>query len=201
MWKCCDQSAPVRQAIMRIAVIAFCAVLLVCGAASGEVRAAAPQVINGTFEDQPTVGWGRGQYSEQREWWWNSLECLSVAEVSTEDRHSGKSSLHIINLSDRAPNVFGSTQQPVAIQPGQRYRVSLWAKSVQLESRGGVSLVVDEAWQVRPIQLPPGTYDWTRFEGDFSLDQGTSQLRILCEDLGEVWIDDIEIEPVQNELR
>jgi carbohydrate binding protein with CBM4/9 domain len=183
----------------RCTLIASLVAISVGSAPASEVRQA-PNVINGTFEDKPTVGWGRGQYSEDREWWWNSLECLSVAEISSQDHHTGKSSLHIINLSARAPNVYGTTQQAVAIQPLERYRVSLWAKAIQLESRGGVSIVVDQSWKVRPIQLPRGTYGWTQFHGDFSLDENTAQVRILCEDLAEVWIDDIEIAPIETPL-
>jgi hypothetical protein len=181
---------------IRLTAIGLLMAIFVASEASG-VRAVGPTVVNGTFEEKPTIGWGRGRYSENRAWWWNSLECLSVAEVSTEDRHTGKSSLHIVNLSARAPNVFGTTQQPIAIEPGRRYRVSVWAKAIQLQSRGALSIVVDPAWRVRPIQLPVGTYDWTRFEGEFSLDERTAQLRILCDDLAEVWVDDIEILPVE----
>ena len=54
---------------------------------------------------------------------------------------------------------------------------------------------MDEAWKVRPIQLPKGTYDWTRFTGAFSLPANTAQLRVLSQDVGEVWIDEIRIEP------
>jgi hypothetical protein len=57
-------------------------------------------------------------------------------------------------------------------------------------------VVADDGWKVRPIQLPRGSYDWTPFLGVFALPQATANLRLLSEDRGEVWLDDIRIEPL-----
>ncbi len=78
------------------------------------------------------------------------------------------------------------------LEPGRRYRISLWARAERLASDGAVSIVVDEDWRVRPIRLPRGTYDWTEFTGEFSLPETTAPLRILSEDAGEAWLDDVE---------
>jgi hypothetical protein len=59
-----------------------------------------------------------------------------------------------------------------------------------------VSIVVDPAWRIRPISLPAGSFDWQRFTGEFTLNKGTAQLRILCEDMADVWIDDVEVTPL-----
>ena len=165
-------------------------------AALGQTASHRLWVLNGGFEAGAEVGWGQGPSAENRAWWWNSRDCQSVAEISGEERHSGKLALHIVNISARAPHVYGTTQQPpVAIQPGRRYRVSLWAKAPQIASPGAVSLVVDSAWKVRPIQLPSGGFDWTQFSGEFVLHEPTAQIRILCEDLAEVWIDEVALTP------
>jgi hypothetical protein len=166
------------------------------GTAEGRPNRARPLVVNGGFEAGPEVGWGHGQYSKDRPWWWNSRDCLSVAEISGDEHHGGKQALHIVNLSPRAPHVYGTTQQPIRIQPGKRYRVALWAKAPQVASRGAVSIVVDSSWRVHPISLPAGSYGWKRFSGQFTLNEDTAQLRILCEDMAEVWIDDVEVTPM-----
>src|SRR2546422_3052877 len=70
--------------------------------AKGEVV----ELPNGGFEAGLSAPWGTGQYSEGRPVWWRSGNCLSSAEVDARVRKSGKLSLHIINRSPRAPNVF-----------------------------------------------------------------------------------------------
>jgi len=140
--------------------------------------------------------WGTGQFSEKHPgWWWNEGKCSSTAAQDAAGRKPGAKCLHVVNKTPRAPNHFGTTQQAVAITPGQRYQITLWARAKGLASDGGASVAVDEAWKVRPIQLPKGTYDWTRFTGTFSLAANTAQLRILSEDVGEVSIDEVRIEP------
>jgi len=151
-------------------------------------------VPNGDFESGLARPWGTGQYSEGHPIWWNSGNCRSSAEADRSIRKNGAASLHIVNQSARAPDVFGSTQQPVSIIPNNQYRITLWARSRRLASNGAVEIVVDREWKVRPIHLPQGSYDWTRFSGLFSLPEKTAQLRILSQDRGEAWIDDIEIE-------
>jgi hypothetical protein len=140
--------------------------------------------------------WGTGQFSEKHPaWWWNENKCNSTAAQDAAGRKPGAKCLHVVNQTPRAPNHFGTTQQAVAVAAGQRYQITLWARTKGLASDGGVNAAVDEAWKVRPIQLPKGTYDWTRFTGTFSLPTNTAQLRILSEDVGEVWIDEIRIDP------
>ena len=180
------------------ALVAACLLSPIAGAATAEggPNGAGPLVANGGFEAGPEVGWGHGQYSKDRPWWWNSRDCLSVAEVFGDEHHGGKQALHVVNLSLRAPHVYGTTQQPVRVKPGKRYRVALWAKAPHIASRGAVSIVVDSAWRIRPILLPAGSYDWKRFTGEFTLNEDTAQLRILCDDMAEVWIDDVEVTPL-----
>jgi len=140
--------------------------------------------------------WGTGQFSQKHPaWWWNENKCNSTAAQDAAGRKPGAKCLHVVNQTPRAPNLYGTTQQAIAVAAGQRYQITLWARAKGLASDGGVNVAVDEAWKVRPIQLPKGTYDWTRFTGTFSLPANTVQLRILSEDVGEVWIDEIRIEP------
>ncbi|MDQ7824070.1 MAG: hypothetical protein RDV48_14815 [Candidatus Eremiobacteraeota bacterium] len=69
----------------------------------------------------------------------------------------------------------------------------MWAKGENLSSRGAVNIAVDEGWGVRPVVLPQGSSPWTLYRGTFSLQQDYADVRILSEDCGEAWIDDITV--------
>ena len=114
------------------------------------------RVPNGGFESGLSAPWGTGQYSDGHSVWWTSGNCQSSANADPRIRKSGNLSFHIINRSPRAANVFGSTQQPISIIPGQQYRINIWAKAHGLASDGAVAIVVDREWKVRPIRLPKG---------------------------------------------
>ncbi|MFN0196942.1 MAG: hypothetical protein ACKVT0_09355, partial [Planctomycetaceae bacterium] len=175
----------------------FAAVLLLFGLTVpvyGEMLA----VPNGGFEAGLTAPWGTGQRFNNSTAWWNSKNCDSTATIDAKRSCSGSHSLHIINNSERAANVYGTTQQPFPTEPGHRYRLSVWARANELASHGAVSLIVDEAWGLRPIPLPKGTYGWTQFTGEFSSKTGETQIRILSEDRGEVWLDDIQLEKLES---
>lgn len=163
----------------------------------------APLVPNGGFEAGLSAPWGTGQVLPvDGPGAWKCLSgCNSTATADRNVTHGGKLSLHIVHRTPRAPHVYGTTQQPLTLKPGQRYGISLWAKTNGLRSAGAINVSVDEAWRIRPIQLPAGTYDWTPFTGEFSLPDGQAQLRILSEDVGECWIDDIEISSLEPEPR
>lgn len=112
----------------------------------------------------------------------------------------GLASLHVINPSTRAPQVYGTTAQRIPIEPNRPYRITVWVRGLDLASAGAVSVVVDEVWQVRPIALPAGSYAWTRLSGTFSLAADHVDIRILSEDAGEAWLDDVTVEPLESLL-
>lgn len=144
---------------------------------------------NGDFE--AGLGfWGKGQYGDKGVWW-NSGNCQSNA--FTQKGRDGNAALYISNPTPRGPHAFGTTVQQIAIQPGKEYRITLYAKGKGLASGGAINIIVDPAWRIRPIHLPAGSFDWQKFEGTFKLPSSTAEFRILSEDIGEVWIDDIRI--------
>lgn len=155
----------------------------------------------GGFEEGLAAPWGTGQavIGDGPSIWKNRNGCTSTITADSTVRHGGNISMHIVNSTPRAPHVYGTTQQPLALKPNHRYGISLWARASDVRSAGAVSLIVDQEWRNRPIQLPAGTYDWTPFTGEFSSPSGDIQLRILSEDVGEVWIDDIEIVSLEAE--
>lgn len=167
------------------------------------VSAAAPAdalIGNGGFEAGLSAPWGTGLYSEGRQAWWNSQGCRSEADLDETVAMEGLAALHIINPSTRAAQVYGTMAQRIAIEPNRPYRITVWVRGLDLASAGAVSVVVDEAWQVRPIALPAGSYAWTRLSGTFSLRADHADIRILAEDAGEAWLDDLQVIPLESVL-
>lgn len=155
---------------------------------------------NGGFESRLTAPWGTGLYSQGKPIWWTSKECRCTAQADQAVRKSGIFSLRITNYSPSAPHVYGTTAQRIAIAPARTYRITLWAKASRLASNGAVFIVVDNDWKIRPIALPKGSYSWRKFTGTFSLPANHADVRIVSQDRGLVWIDDIQIVPMQGEF-
>ncbi|MDA1055233.1 MAG: hypothetical protein O3C40_32835 [Planctomycetota bacterium] len=164
-----------------------------------ETRSTQHPIFRDGFDNGLAAPWGADRYRPDLPIWWNSSNCGSTATMDRAIKRSGTASLHIVNLSPRAAHVYGTTQRPIPVEPGRKYRISLWAKARNLASRGGVSIVLDTSWKARPIELLPGTYDWTYYTREFDSSADTLPLRILSEDRGEVWIDELAIAPVVPE--
>ena len=154
-----------------------------------------PALLSGGFELGLSRHWGLGQFQQGKPIWWNSNGCRSTATVVSTEAHSGKKSLLIENFTKASPRVYGTTQQAIPITAKARYRVSLWAKTRNLEKLG-FRVVVNDAWDVIPINLPAGSYEWTKFEGEFSIPTDIAQVRLVSLGVGQVWIDDITIEMI-----
>ena len=148
------------------------------------------------FEGAFAAPWGTGQYAAKAPWW-TSGGCNANGTFDRSHWHSGGKALHIINRSARAADVYGTTQMPLQLTTGKKYQITAWGRANGLASAGGASIVVDEDWKIRPIQLPQGTYDWTEFTGIFVLPKSGGQIRFLSEDQGEVWFDDVQIEEIK----
>lgn len=181
---------------MRNALVSLAIMLI-----SGHAWPAEPLLVNGGFEQGLVQPWGTGLYSENRPEWWNSGDCESTAEVDERGSIEGAISLHIVNLTPRTAHVYGTVAQRIRIDPNRPYRITVWARGLDLASTGAVTLIVDETWRVRPITLPAGTFAWTKLSGVFSLPTDYADIRILSEDAGEAWIDDVRIEPLDTLLR
>lgn len=168
--------------------------------AGGQKKSTHPGGIlqNGDFELPVNSGWGTGQYSAGRKAWWNAGGCRSTATVVSDKAKSGRCSLMLSNQSGLKPNVYGTMNQAIPVVPHQKYRVTLWACAAGL-SEGSVSVVVNEQWTLRPLVLPGGTYPWREFAGEFSLPVSVAQFRILMENSGTAWIDDIRVIPLTSQ--
>lgn len=169
-------------------------------AASG--RASENLLCDGGFEEGLVPPWGTGNY-EMGNFnfgiFWNSSNCRSFAKIETAVVHSGERSLRITNFSSPQPHFFGTTAQRVRnIIPNTVYEISLWAKAEGLDN-GAVGIALDPGWNVRPIALPGGTWDWKKFTVQVnSQDLNFIDFRIIHQARGSVWFDDISLRKLES---
>lgn len=156
-------------------------------------------LVNHGFEEGLTRPWGTGHYEAAQGKtrfgvWWNSMNARAFMKIDTDQRHSGEKSLRITSYSPAKPHVFVTTSQRITgLQPNTIYRISLYARAENLSR--GASFTVDAAWSKRPLVLPPGTYDWTPFHATINIGHNDYiDLRIILEDTGSVWLDDLVVE-------
>lgn len=126
--------------------------------------------------------------------WWISRNAKVLAKHVALKKGGQRNALYVSNRSRRAPHVYGTTYQRIAVQKGRTYRITLIAAARNLNSNGGANVTVDPQWRIRPIHLKKGTYSWTRYSGTFRSEWSHIDLRIISEDIGEVWITGIEVQ-------
>jgi CHAT domain-containing protein/Flp pilus assembly protein TadD len=159
-------------------------------------------LLNGDFEAGLLSPWGTGHYERRGGRfsfgiWWNSKNARSYFKVDTAESHTGRQSLQIRNFSKPAPHVFGTTSQRIGgLTPNRVYRLALWAKAKGLE-RGAVSFTIDPGWNLRPINLPGGSYEWRRFTAAVCIGPlNAMDFRVIHQAPGTVWLDDISVTQV-----
>jgi hypothetical protein len=184
-----------------IGIILFVSGLIFTYAGSVSPQYSTNLVQDSNFErfGQNSGPWGRGQYGEKGIWW-NSYHANTTARtiyLQANDmlftRYGIRTALYITNRSPAAPHVYGTTVQKIMTRPG-RYNITLWASARNL-SNGGLYIVVDKPWRVRPITLRGGNYGWTQYTGSFTTDTGEIQLRIISANIGEAWLSGVTVTP------
>jgi CHAT domain-containing protein/tetratricopeptide (TPR) repeat protein len=162
-------------------------------------------LINGGFEDGLMPPWGTGHYESRFGIWWNSQRASETnparayMKIDTDVRHSGERSLRITNFSKAESGVFTTTAQRVyGLEPDSVYRVSMYVKARDL-SPSAVGFAIDAGWNMRLPKLPGGTYDWRLYTADINIGHNAYiDFRIIDEDTGTVWLDDIRIEKLKE---
>jgi tetratricopeptide (TPR) repeat protein len=124
----------------------------------------------------------------------------SVATTTQADSHQRDCSLSIRgHQSGRA-----RTGQAFPVPLGRHCRVTVWARARELAEN---ALVVSTGNGESVIELPSGSYGWTKFEGSFYPGDGkgfsTQRLEIHSKGVGKVWLDDLKVfveAKAENEL-
>jgi ferric-dicitrate binding protein FerR (iron transport regulator) len=178
------------------------AIMLKTAAASIEKPIAKNLLINGGFEQGLASPWESGFYTKKPVVWMNSGDCKSTADLDQKNFHSGTASLYLRNQSNRAPNIYGTMAQKIKVIKNRYYAITLWARGQNLASNGALNIAVDPMWRIRPIALPAGNFDWTRFYKTInSGDRDSIEFRIIFEDTGDVWLDDIMVEELPENYK
>ena len=141
------------------------------------------------------------------EYWlpWNTANCVADAVIDRQSQPSGGNAcLRIEHRSPPSSESYGQLVQQFPAPLGQRFRITLQCKGNRV-SAGGFRVVINENRKAPAIVLPQGSYDWQELTGEFELpsaegDRAVSeiQLRIVSSAPGTVWIDDIQIERVEE---
>src|SRR5262249_33550114 len=95
--------------------------------------------------------------------------------------------------SPAAPNVYRTMAQQDAVTAGAPYCLAFYARS-QSSALGALTIAVDHKWGKR-AGATAGTYDWTRFTVSFNAEASPIDVRIITENAGTVWVDDISVTP------
>lgn len=145
-----------------------------------------PVIVNSDFEDvhpgNDAPGWG--WYTRAQAWF----------KSTTENPHSGVRCLVFHNESGFAPEVYGRLYQTVAVYSSTEYELSLWVRGSDVASGNHLT-----DWNSYTLNLPSGTFEWTRVSVRFKTRPGQTVLNLginvvnRCEQLA---IDDISLRPV-----
>jgi len=120
--------------------------------------------------------------------------------------HEGRRSLRMTFRGTARPDLF-NTAQTVAVNPGQKYRLTFWVRTENLKAVSGPIISVatgDESKVLGATQpFPNGTSDWRQMTVDFSVpaDVDGIEIRTLrggcggddCVITGVVWYDDFAL--------
>jgi len=147
-------------------------------------------VRNGGFESgRLSRPWGTGIYEPREEVFWGSAD--ATARVVTT-AHSGRYALRLDNRSPLAPHVYRTLSQVVSgTRAGTEYCLSWWART---RNAGPVALTiaVNDAWSVK-FGLAQGTTGWTLYAATFTAEKDGFDLRLISENTGTVFVDDLAL--------
>jgi len=131
-----------------------------------------------------------------------------VVERDPTVTHDGKKSASL--ASTRTPKGFGTLMQSIAATDyrGKRLRLTAWVKANGVKNWAGVWMRVDadgpkttafDNMQNRPIK---GTKAWTRYDVVLDVAENATGISfgILLEDVGTVWISDVQFQVVDDSV-
>lgn len=146
-------------------------------------------VVNGGFETGAYGSpWGTGIYEPKPEAFWGSANASAVIDA---DARSGAYALKITNSSPASPQIYRTVSQQIAVTTGDAYCLSFAAKAEEA-TPGILSIAVNDAWTVRSA-VAPATTSYAVSSLTFTAEKGTVDVRLITENTGTVWVDDIAV--------
>lgn len=159
-------------------------------------------LLNGDFELN-----GLRYWSDDLGVAWRNLSGYGgTAIVSDTESHRGNSSLQILGSDSESSDQRGSTSQEVPVPENSDCHASVWVKSLGREPASGKSTIHLSFGELATLEIPPGVYDWTKFDVKFTVgeaDESTVNIfplkvSIVSAGPGEVFFDDLQIRSVRK---
>lgn len=145
---------------------------------------------NGGFESGGLIApWGTGIYEPRPQGvFWGAAD--AEAAVVSDVIHSGSFALRIINRSPSGPNIYRTLSQKVTVTGGAPHCLTFWER-VENGSGGMLTFRLNDSWS-SAIGIGTGSGGaWLQHAFTFTAEDGNIDLRIVSENTGTVWIDDI----------
>jgi len=170
-------------------VVGLCCVSAVSGNSQtpGPLRELSP-ILDGGFEESYGLGPGPA-------WKWTLTgDVPATAAIDRQVRHSGAQSLRLSTPGGREGHPAAWVTQILPVLPATTYRFSAWVKGEQVGDHNEINdNDPDDLW----LDLPVGTYGWTKLEKRLTTapDQTRLTLRIeLRMPTRAMWLDDLSME-------
>jgi hypothetical protein len=145
---------------------------------------------NGGFESGSLSSpWGTGIYEPRSQVFWGQAD--ADATVVGDSVHGGSFALRITNRSQVKPQVYRTLSQKVAVKGGIQHCLTWWARTANGTS-GLVTFRLNDAW-TQVFSIGAGQAAWTQYAGTFVPEDSNIDLRIVSENTGTAWLDDIEL--------
>ncbi|MHB0997638.1 MAG: carbohydrate binding domain-containing protein [Armatimonadota bacterium] len=135
---------------------------------------------------------------------WSYQDNIGKSTFSDKDvHHSGKQSIRMENIGTVDPqNGLSRIWQSVQVQPNKQYHLSVWIKTENFESTGGLNILTlgsDGHTLSFPALSVNNTQDWTQYHVVFN-SLGSKQVAVYFgvwggKD-GKIWWDDAQLEEV-----
>lgn len=133
--------------------------------------------------------------------WWNSGGYRSTAAATKAIKHTGNYALMIQNFGVAKQDQAGSMQQSFPTERLAKYRLSLFAKTQNLEANG-LSIRAGNAASrksVAILNIDPGTAPWKEYSATFEAKSDQTLVKIVSQNSGTVWLDDIQVTRIVDE--
>jgi len=125
----------------------------------------------------------------RRVFFWGAAD--ATATVVSDVVHSGGFALLIVNRSPSKAQVYRTMSQKVSVRGGVAHCLTFWAKT-ENATAGILNFRLNDAW-TQSVVIGAGLPNWTFYQGQFVTEDGNIDLRIVSENVGTVWVDDIEL--------
>jgi hypothetical protein len=149
-------------------------------------------LLDGGFEQGLVAPWGTGVYEPRPTIFWGAADADGT--VVTDVVHAGKKAFKIVNRTAKKPAIYKTFSQRVTLTKGAPYCLSWWGREDNAAA-GLLSLTWEKTFAGR-LTMPAGsTTGWGQWAASFNAEDAAVDIRVLSENTGTAWIDEIYLTP------